>query len=269
MKTSVIITVYNRPEMLGACLWALALQSDPPDEAVVSDDGSGPEAAERMRALFGDLPFPVRYVWQEDRGYRLAAARNNAIRAAGGDYLVSLDCDVLLMPEALAIHRQRARRGVFLAANRAWVGEQDTRTVLRQTLTPRLLDVLWTRSDRRHLRPAHRQFVRNRLLRSVGLARRNKPKILGCHFSLFREDIEKINGFDEQYVGWGLEDDDFALRLHRAGIRGQSLVLEARALHLWHAPAGAGAGSPRQSANWDYFNRREIPARCAAGLTRA
>lgn len=268
MKTSVIVTVYNRPDMLSACLRALAMQSVRPGEAVVSDDGSNPESVRRMQAAFGELPFPVRYVRQDDLGYRLAAARNNAIRAATGDYLVSLDCDVLLLPDALAVHLQRARPGLFLAANRAWVGEQETRGFFSRELTPRLLDVIWAGSDRRHLRPAHRQFVRNRWLRKIGLARRNKPKILGCHFSLFREDVERVNGFDEQYVGWGLEDDDFALRLHRAGVRGQSLILEARALHLWHAPSGASAGSPRQSANWAYFCRRDIPARCGQGLKR-
>jgi len=268
MKTSVIITVYNRPEMLIACLRALALQSVRPDEAVVSDDGSNPESVRRLQAAFGEMPFPVRYVRQDDLGYRLAAARNNAIRESSGEYLFSLDCDVLLMPDALEIHLQHARRGLFLAANRAWVGEQATRALFNKELTPRLLDVLWAGADRRHLRPAHRQFIRNLLLRKIGLARRHKPKILGCHFSLFREDIERVNGFDEHYVGWGLEDDDFALRLHQAGIRGHSLIKEARALHLWHPPAGPQSKSPLAGPNWEYFNRRNIPAYCAQGLKR-
>jgi len=127
MKTSVIITVYNRPDTLIACLRALALQSAPIDEVVVSDDGSNEAATRRMKAAFGEFPFPVRYVWQEDKGYRLAAARNNAIRKSSGDYLISLDCDILLLPDTVANHLRRARRGVFLAANRAGLGEEDTR----------------------------------------------------------------------------------------------------------------------------------------------
>jgi glycosyltransferase involved in cell wall biosynthesis len=266
MKTSVIVTVYNRPEMLSACLRALALQTVRPDEVIVSDDGSNPEAVKRMQAVFGELPFPVRYVWQEDRGYRLAAARNNAIRAAGGEYLLSLDCDILLLPDALAVHLAQARPGRFLAANRAWVGEEAIRALLNQELSARLLEVAWAGADRRHLKPAHRQFVRNLWLRKVGLAQRHKPKILGCHFSLFRADIERINGFDEHYVGWGLEDDDFTLRLHQAGIRGQSLILQARALHLWHPPTGPQSAGIRAGANWDYFSRQDVPVYCRQGL---
>ncbi len=268
MKTSVIITVYNRPEMLIACLRALALQTSPIGEAVVSDDGSDAAAVKRMRSVFGELPFPVKYVWQADEGYRLAAARNNAARAATGDYFISLDCDILLLPDAVAAHLRRARRGVFLAANRALVGEEAARALSGQTISARLLDLLWSRADRRHLRPTHRQFIRNRWLRKIGLARRHKPKILGCHFSLFREDFERVNGFDERYVGWGLEDDDFAARLHLAGARGASLILAARALHLWHPPAAARAGVPRESPNREYFNRREVSAYCRQGMAR-
>ena len=268
MKTSVIITVYNRPEMLIACLRALALQSTPVAEAVVSDDGSNAVAVQRMKAAFSEFPFPVRYVWQEDKGYRLAAARNNAIRESSGDYLISLDCDILLLPDAVAIHLQQARRGVFLAANRALVNEEDTRILLNQPLSARVLDVAWDRADRSHLGRVHRQFVRNQWLRKIGLARRHKPKILGCHFSLFREDIERVNGFDEHYVGWGLEDDDFTLRLHQAGIRGQSLVLTARALHLWHPSSASGPGRPFESPNMDYFNRSDVPTYCRDGIRR-
>jgi len=94
MKTSVLITVYNRPEMAAACLRALALSRAPVDEVVVSDDGSDEQCVRYLHAVFRELPFPVRYVRQEHNGYRLAAARNNAIRVASGDYLISLDCDL-------------------------------------------------------------------------------------------------------------------------------------------------------------------------------
>jgi len=266
MKTTVIVTVYNRPAMLIACLRALALGTGRVDEVVVSDDGSNADNVQRMQAVFPELPFPVRFVSQEDRGYRLAAARNNALRQATGDYIISLDCDILLMPEAVMAHTRLARRGWFLAANRACVGQLETEEALPQAMHPRLLEVLWEDADRSHLRRTHRQFQRNALLRRLGLARRHKPKILGCHFSIFREDIERVNGFDEAYVGWGFEDDDFAMRLHKAGVRGRSLILAARALHLWHPPSNPRAAGSAASPNLAYFRRRDVPAFCVQGL---
>lgn len=266
MKTTVIITVYNRPAMLVACLQALALSAQRVDEVVVSDDGSSADNVRRMQAAFPDLPFPVRFVTQEDRGYRLSAARNNALRMARGDYIVSLDCDILLLPEAVMTHTRMAKRGWFLAANRACVNATETEEALKQAMHPRLLEVLWEDADRRHLRRTHCQFQRNVWLRRLGLAKRHKPKILGCHFSIFREDIEKVNGFDETYVGWGFEDDDFATRLHRAGVRGRSLILAARALHLWHAPSESHVGDRAANPNLAYFQRRDVPAFCEHGL---
>ena len=266
MKTTVIVTVYNRPAMLIACLRALALGIQRVDEVVVSDDGSSTDNVQRMQAAFPDLPFTVRYVRQEDRGYRLAAARNNALRQATGDYIISLDCDILLMPGAVMAHVRSARRGWFLAANRAYVGAVETEEALQQAMHRRLLEVLWADADRRHLRRTHRQFQRNVWLRRFGLAKRHKPKILGCHFSIFREDIERVNGFDEAYVGWGLEDDDFAMRLHKAGVCGRSLILEADALHLWHPSLASCQADPAASPNLAYFQRRDIPAFCIQGL---
>ena len=42
---------------------------------------------------------------------------------------------------------------------------------------------------------------------------------MGCNLGLWRRDFEKVNGFDETYVGWGFEDHDLAVRLLRCGIK--------------------------------------------------
>lgn len=252
--------------MLKACLQALALSNTPVTEAVVSDDGSTPENVALMQAGFAELPFPVRYVSQPDRGYRLAAARNNAVRNATGEYLLMLDCDILLMPDTLSIHLSHARPGRFLAANRAWADESATRKYLERELTPAALEELWYCADQTHIRRAHCRFKRNACLRHIGLARRNKPKILGCHFSLFRADYEKINGFDENFEGWGLEDDDFATRLHLVGIRGRSLIRSARAVHLWHPVVASCPRTLAESPNYLYYRRKHVEPFCRRGL---
>ena len=266
MKISAIITVYNRPQMLAACLKALAISRVMPDEAVVSDDVSTPENVAAMQAGFTALPFPVRYVRQADQGYRLAAARNNAIRLAAYDYLLMLDCDILLLPNAIEQHLQMARPGRFLVGNRALASEADTHKFLNSVWDDTALTDLWEHADRSHLPRCHRQFRRNALLRRFGLARRNKPKILGCHFSLFRADAERINGFDENYEGWGLEDDDFAVRLHMAGVRGRSLIMKARAVHLWHQAVASCPPTLAESPNYAYYHRKKVEMFCRRGL---
>ncbi len=270
MKTSVIVTVYNRPKMIGACLRALALSTVGIGEVIISDDGSDEAHVQTMRNSFSEFPFPVRYVRQEHAGYRLAAARNNAIRAATGDYLISIDCDILLLPDAIAAHLRHARPGLFLAGNRVLLDEAHTAHAVSRKISARFLDTLLEEADKTELARAHARFQRNLWLRRIGLAAPHKPKILGCHFSLHRADVFKINGFDEKFVGWGLEDDDFARRLYKAGLRGRSVILEARALHLWHPSVGSKPQSIAESPNMAYFKRgmKNVPAYCADGLNK-
>ncbi len=268
MKISVLITVYNRPDMVRACLEALTMQSRPPDEVVVADDGSSPPNSEAVRRLLDRSGLPARYARQEDEGFRLAAARNLAIRASCGDYLVSIDSDILLLPETLAVHEQRAAPGVFLAGNRAYLDRGTSERILGDGCRREGMEALWEAADKRHLMRTLVEFHRHALQRRLGLAKRNKPRLLGCHVSFFRSDIEKVNGFDENYVGWGFEDDDLATRFYRIGVRSRPVIRQARALHLWHPPASTSTGGPMQSPNSPYFHRPHVEAVCERGLVQ-
>ena len=55
-----------------------------------------------------------------------------------------------------------------------------------------------------------------------------------CNLSVWREDILRVNGLDESYTGWGLEDSDLVIRLLRAGIYNKSARFSVPVFHLWH-----------------------------------
>jgi predicted glycosyltransferase involved in capsule biosynthesis len=44
----------------------------------------------------------------------------------------------------------------------------------------------------------------------------------------------RVNGIDESYSGWGLEDSDLVIRLLHAGVRHKSARFAAPVFHLWH-----------------------------------
>ena len=58
--------------------------------------------------------------------------------------------------------------------------------------------------------------------------------LYGCFMGMWREDLERVNGFDMRFVGWGEEDVDLGLRLRRAGLRCGWPGPRATPLHLWH-----------------------------------
>jgi len=68
----------------------------------------------------------------------------------------------------------------------------------------------------------------------------------------------EINGYDEEYVGWGPEDQDFALRLTRNGIKGIKTFRICLAYHLYHPEADTS----HVLQNCDYFNKQNSLHTC-------
>ena len=52
--------------------------------------------------------------------------------------------------------------------------------------------------------------------------------------AFWKEDIIKVNGFDERYTSWGREDSDIAMRMMHAGFKRINLKWAALCYHLHH-----------------------------------
>ena len=235
---SVIVTTYNREDALEAVLRSLARQTDADFEVIVADDGSGPATAaliERWKAKVGHR---VAHVWHEDRGFRAAEIRNRAILASRGAYCIFLDGDCIARPDFIATHRRLAEPGWFVTGNRILLSPELTARVLRDRLTPeawglgRWLAERWRGGVNRL----------SALLRlPLGPIRRLRCKAWkgarSCNMAMWRADLDRVDGFDADYSGWGKEDSDILVRLLRAGIRRKDGTFATGVIHLWHAEA--------------------------------
>ncbi len=235
MLISVIVTTYNRPDALRAVLAGLFAQTDRCFEVLVADDGSRDDTRQLVEALAAGAPIPVRHVWQEDRGFRAGAARNRAAAVATGDYLIFLDGDCIPRPDWIAQHRRLAEPGWLVAGNRILLSEALTQRVLAQ----RLAVHAWTE---RQWRDARARGEINRTLplaawplgplRKLGAARWQRVRT--CNLGVCAADFRAVNGFDEQFEGWGFEDSDLAVRLLNHGVRRKEGAFATGVLHLWH-----------------------------------
>jgi GT2 family glycosyltransferase len=90
--------------------------------------------------------------------------------------------------------------------------------------------------------------------------------IKACNQGIWRRDFAAVNGYDEEYVGWGSEDKDLCARLGIAGVRARGLLFGALAWHLHHPPAPRSAAA-RNAARLAAV-RAGGPARCETGLDR-
>jgi glycosyltransferase involved in cell wall biosynthesis len=247
-RISVILTTYNRPAALVAVLRGLAVQTDRDFEIVVADDGSGPETAVLLADWAARLPVPLLHVWQEDRGFRAAAARNRALAQASGNYVVFLDGDCVPRPNFLAAHRRLAAAGWFVAGNRVLLAERFTGAVLARSLPIHT----WGLGDWASVRL--RGGI-NRLLPLLdlpdGQLRRHRPRrwqgAKTCNLAVWYTDLIRVNGLDETYSGWGHEDADLVVRLLNAGVRRKDGHYATTVLHLWHPKNDRGQLSDNES----------------------
>lgn len=265
MPTAVIVTTYNRPDALAAVLEGYLAQTDTDFELVVADDGSDERTARVVESCKARARMSVKHVWQEDRGFRAAAARNRAVAATAADYIVFTDGDCVPAQGFVAAHKQLAERGWFLAGNRILLSERLTQRVLAERLPVQFWDTM------RWLQERSRGDV-NRLLPLLrlpdGAFRRAQPRrwegAKTCNLSVWRDVLVRVNGLDESYEGWGLEDSDLVIRLLHAGERHKNARFAAPLFHLWHAEQPRAALA-RNAALLDEL-LRSTRVRAARGL---
>jgi glycosyltransferase involved in cell wall biosynthesis len=231
MRLALIATTYERPDALTRVLQTLACQSSAPDELLIADDGSGPETRAVVAGFAAGSAFPVRHVWREHQGFQPGRMRNRAIAEARSDYIVLIDGDMLLHPDFVADHRRAARRGCYTQGTRVLLDESATRRSLATGELPALASS--GLGGRRRLYAWHAP----RVSRLVGRLANSLIAIKSCNQGLWREDLLKVNGFDETLSGWGSADKELCVRLENAGSARRSLLFAAIAFHLYHGPA--------------------------------
>jgi glycosyltransferase involved in cell wall biosynthesis len=266
-SVSIIVSFYERLTHLKCCLDALRLSQGDFDEVIIADDGSSEPTVVALKALIPSYPFRIVHAWQPKNGFRLAATRNNGIRHASGEYLVFLDCDFAVLPGTIRVHRERARRGRFVAGLCKYLPEEPTRSLMEQGVTAERLESLYRDLPEHPISREHWKSFRYSVLTRFRLVSARKQRC-SSHFSIHRADMEAINGYDENFVGWGGEDEDLSLRMVKAGFRGCPAIRQARTLHLWH-PKELGGKHWREGTNVAYLSRDSISAFCENGLRRS
>jgi glycosyltransferase involved in cell wall biosynthesis len=235
---SVIVTTYNREDALDAVLRALVRQTDRHFEVVIADDGSGPATTQTVDGWKKKAPFRLNHVWHEDRGFRAAEMRNRALLASRGAYCIFLDGDCLPRPDFVATHRRLAERGSFVTGNRILMSQSLTAAVLQNHLEPEL----WSFGAWLNQRLRGRI---NRLLPLISLPLGPLRKLRArtwrgarsCNLAIWRSDLDRVDGFDAAFSGWGREDSDIFVRLLRAGVSRKDGIFATGVLHLWHPEA--------------------------------
>ena len=227
MKVSLIITTYNWPEALELCLLSILDQNRLPDEVIVADDGSSDETRLLVEKIASYAVVPIRHSWQEDKGFRAARSRNKAIVKSSCDYIIMVDGDVILDRNFIKDHIHQAKPGCFIQGSRVLLEEARTKEILRTGDTTFFF--FSPGIDNR------KNCIRSRFLTKIFSKNGNYLEgIRACNTSFWKKDALSINGFNEDFEGWGREDSEFACRLMNKGINRLNVKFMALVYHLFH-----------------------------------
>lgn len=240
---SVIVAVYNHFEWLRLILDALRMQTYKNFEVIIADDGSDAATVGKIKEYISNHPsLKIIHSWHEDKGWRKNIALNEAVRKASADYLIFVDGDCVPHPKFVADHLKLSKKGRVIGGRRV-ESEQPLSDMV----------AAWNELPERYFSKARCKILKNifstpfgktmfQLRRTVRLPFFfGKPLFireqgfLGANFSIFKSDIEKVNGFDERYLDPGTgEDSDIDLRLEHAGIKHYVVPHYALMIHRHH-----------------------------------
>lgn len=101
---SIIIPTYNRADLLPLAIKSVLAQTMPDWELIIVDDGSTDETRQSVAPFLHDAR--IRYLYKENEGR--SVARNTGAAVAQHPWLLFLDSDDELTPNALADHQSSA-----------------------------------------------------------------------------------------------------------------------------------------------------------------
>jgi glycosyltransferase involved in cell wall biosynthesis len=201
-----------------------------PSEIIIADDGSGAETKKVIDEIAAVSPVPVIHVWQPDEGFQLARIRNSAILKATREYIINIDGDILLNKYFIHDHLYFARPGKFIAGDRTLLAPAATQKYMEEGNG---YPSFYTKSIKKR-KHAFRCLWLAEFYCFIRRAACPASYVTGCNMSFWRNDLLKVNGYNENFRSWGSEDCDIAARLINAGLKVRFVQCYAIAFHLYH-----------------------------------
>ncbi len=267
---------------LAPTIAAIANQSHRPDAVVVSCDCVSQEIEVLVSRWANRLDLPIIHCARPHQNEaRLNQVRNNGFRALASVGLLTregeaaiplhpearvivLDGDTVLAPTAVERHLQTGLGVDLVIPYRVDLSPERTAAFTPEAILSGEADPEPTEADLKLLERRHRRYVRQLWFKGFGLEKAHKPKIIGGHHSVRISSYLDVNGYDEQFVGYGFDDDDLAKRIYQAGGSAVVAVRDIIAFHLYHPSRKPDRMS--RTAAYRRFRDRTLPARCARGF---
>lgn len=236
-----VIVCTHTERHLRLVLEGLVFQNAKPDTVSLVTDGRVDAVSKIVHEYAARIQAQLYYTTREHQGImRLSQTRNNAVRTLNqygieSGRIVFIDGDMLLDSDSIQKHAALGKRGELLIADRIYLSEKQTAELYSADSDPlNATKSMDHAQELARLDKRNRKATKHSWMRKLGIAKKARPQLVGAQISVDYQDFLKVNGFDEEYEGYGSEDDDFAARLYKSGIKPRVAVKELTSFHLWH-----------------------------------
>jgi glycosyltransferase involved in cell wall biosynthesis len=227
MKISLIIATYNWPEALELSLLSVLKQTKMPYEVIVADDGSKKETTELINKYKKIFKIPLHHVWHKDDGFRLAEIRNKAIKKAKGDFICQIDGDIILHPYYIEDYSKIAKPGFYYRGSRLKILEELSKKLLKT----KQIEISFFEKGVENRFNALRSTLLNKLM---SYTKKEFVNALGCNMGFWKKDLIAVNGYSNDLIGWGHEDEELCARLINLGVLKKRIKHKAIVYHIFH-----------------------------------
>lgn len=227
MKSTLLISTYNWPEALELVLKSALSQTRLPEEIIIADDGSEAKTKQLIAQIQKKSHIPIHHVWQEDIGFRKSKILNKAIAQTTADYIIQVDGDCIMQENFIEDHLNDAQKGVYLYGSRVNILPDFVSDVF---LKKKIIFNLFSKEIKNKTRSLHIPLLSKFYKKHEGIS----SKFRGCNVSYWREDFIAINGYNEDFEGWGREDSDLVIRMGNNGVKAKRIRYAGIVFHIHH-----------------------------------
>lgn len=227
MKTALLISTYNWPEALELIFKSIELQTKMPYEILIADDGSKPQTKELIESFRNKTQLNVIHVWQEDIGFRKAKILNKTIAKSQSDYIIQIDGDCIIHEKFVEDHINNAKKNQYLYGSRVNILPEFVGVIFE---CKRIKFNYFSKEIKNKSRTLHIPFLAS----MYGPKDKVSKKFRGCNVSYWKTDFLEINGYNEDFEGWGREDSDLVIRMANKGVLGKRLRYSGILYHIYH-----------------------------------
>lgn len=223
---SVIISIYKQLDNLELIFLGLQRQSFKNFEVIIAEDDNSSTTIAFLEEARKKYFFPIKHVSQEDKGFRRCRILNKALLVCKGEKIVFLDGDCIPHKHFLKEYNIAINNNVFCCGRRVNLNIQFSQYLKKEKKIKCLNTFSAIMNSRNNTWKRAIYEFPSLFTKSIG--------IMGCNWGITKSNFLKVNGFDEDFEGYGADDSDINWRLLAISLVSYSIKCKAVVYHLYH-----------------------------------